>query len=107
MDRTALLAASLVLSLVSLFLLVYFYRCPEYDPDGMRNGVGDCVTVRGYVARSRFTGRTCIYRVLLPSGAYVKVVEFGSQGCKNGYLCAEGRVQLWRGEREVVVLRYC
>lgn len=105
-DRLSVAFLSLVLSLASLFALFYFHRCPEYSPAG---GVkeGECVTVRGYVVDSRFTGKVCIYRVLLPSQAYVKLVDFGSRTCRKGYVCAEGRVQMWKGAPEVVVLRYC
>lgn len=105
MDRRILALASLAISITSLLSLFYFFRCPDFDPDDYREG--DCVTARGLITKAYFTGKLCIYRLLLPSGNYVKLVDFDSKDCRQGYICAEGRVQIWKGEPEVVILKYC
>ena len=106
-DRVAIAAVSLLLSIASLIAILHFYQCPAYDPSEFGERVGDCVTVRGYIVDSRSTGKVCIYRILTPSREYVKVVDFDSRACRKGYACVEGRIQIWRGAPEVVVLRYC
>lgn len=105
MDRLTLAAVSIMVSIVSLFLITYFYRCPSYDPLEFGSHVGDCVTVRGYVTDVRLVKGLCIYSIF--SGSDVKAVDFDSGACKTGYVCIEGRIQMWKGEPEVVVIRYC
>ena len=107
MDRISLATASLLLSTVSLIALFHFYQCPAYDPSEFEERAGECITVKGYVVDSHSTGKVCIYKILLSSQEYVKVVDFDSGACRKGYICIEGRIQMWQGAPEVVVLRYC
>ncbi|MDN5358899.1 MAG: hypothetical protein PWP76_742 [Candidatus Diapherotrites archaeon] len=104
-DRRFIAFLAFLLSLLSFISILIFYDCPAVPPKDIGKYVGNCVTVRGILSPMYTSEGMCVYRI--ESDGTARAVEFGTEECTTGYACVEGRVQIWRGEPEIVILRYC
>jgi len=87
------------LSLLGLMILK-----PRPVPLGKIKEVGKVYYSCGVFLPVKELSRGCIYRITDGNVTLKGIAFFGE--CMSGYSCFYGRVDLYRGEREVVVLGY-
>jgi hypothetical protein len=87
------------LSLLGLLLLK-----PQTVPLSKVEEVGKVYHSCGVFLPIKELDRGCIYRITDGNVAVKGIAFFGE--CVSGYSCFYGRVDVYRGEREVVVLGY-
>ena len=95
MDRVLIASLVLFLSLTSLAFLKSF-------EDNIRPG--NVVFLCGTLIPVKVLEKGCVYRLLTDKGE-IRAVKF-SGSCSGGYTCVYGRIEVYRGERELVILGY-
>ncbi len=93
--------AVFVAALTSLFVL---FPCQEIGIAQAPAHVGECVRICGTVVQRYATEKACFYTLF--NGDTIKAVQFRPYTCLSGEICVLGRVQMYRGEYEVVILSY-
>lgn len=85
------------LSLAGLLLL----QPPQVKVSELKE-MGKLYKVCGALLPTKPLGKGCIYRLMDDSGEVKAVSFFGT--CRAGYTCVYGRLDEYRGEKELVVL---
>ena len=91
-----------IAALIGSFLLLLYLEPPQGSIKELR--MGEVYKVCAVLIPLKNLNNGCLYRAVDDSGEIKAVAFFG--GCRGGYACFYGRVDEYRGEREVVILSY-
>ena len=97
--REVLALTLFFLSLAGLFILQ-----PKTVHLSQVRDVGKVYRVCGTLVPIKELSKGCIYR-FFDEGTEMKAIAFFGE-CRSGYACIYGRLDTYRGEREIVILSY-
>lgn len=96
--------AALLVFACSLVALLVFFPCPNIRIAEAPAHLGECVRICGTIVQRYSTEKACFYTLF--DGNIIRAVQFRPYTCLSGDVCVLGRIQMYRGEYEIIILSY-